>query len=72
MVKVAWEGSGGYFYFPSVWLRDNCPCLECYNVDAQARSLRMVDLDVKVKPLKACHNGDEVKFQTLFSVAFAI
>ena len=37
-------------YYPSVWLRDNCQCGECWNANAEARSLRMVDLDPNITP----------------------
>ena len=59
------EGQGGYVAvswspdegepcrYPSVWLRDNCPCPACFNASSTSRLLLMKDLDPDVKVTNA-------------------
>ena len=67
MVEVAWaedDSQDALAYFPCVWLRDNCQCPECYNLDAKARSLRMKNLDVKIEPVSINSTADQVSSTT--------
>uniref|UniRef100_A0A8D0GFW6 gamma-butyrobetaine dioxygenase n=1 Tax=Sphenodon punctatus TaxID=8508 RepID=A0A8D0GFW6_SPHPU len=46
-VRVHWE-VGGESLYPSVWLRDNCQCPNCFLQSAKARKLPLEDLDVNI------------------------
>lgn len=46
-VCIHWE-DGGKSLYPSVWLRDNCQCPDCFLHSAKARKLPLEDLDVEI------------------------
>ncbi|XP_053245446.1 gamma-butyrobetaine dioxygenase [Podarcis raffonei] len=46
-ICVHWE-DGSKSLYPSVWLRDNCQCPECFLHSAKARKLLLENLDVNV------------------------
>ncbi|XP_019375035.1 PREDICTED: gamma-butyrobetaine dioxygenase [Gavialis gangeticus] len=46
-VCIHWE-DGGKSLYPSVWLRDNCQCPDCFLHSAKARKLPFEDLDVDI------------------------
>ena len=47
-------------YFPSIWLRDNCQCPQCFNEHAQARLVLMKDLDLEMKATNIVDCGSQV------------
>ncbi|XP_019624414.1 PREDICTED: gamma-butyrobetaine dioxygenase-like [Branchiostoma belcheri] len=48
-VEVEWS-AGGVDWFPYVWLRDNCQCSECFQVDLNKRLVLTSRLDLDVAP----------------------
>ncbi|XP_077178104.1 gamma-butyrobetaine dioxygenase [Paroedura picta] len=48
-VCVHWE-DGSESLYPSVWLRDNCQCPDCFLHSAKARKLPLENLDVNIEP----------------------
>ncbi|KAF7245630.1 Gamma-butyrobetaine dioxygenase [Varanus komodoensis] len=46
-VCVHWE-DGSQSLYPSVWLRDNCQCPDCFLGSAKARKLLLENLDVNI------------------------
>ncbi|XP_015281171.1 PREDICTED: gamma-butyrobetaine dioxygenase [Gekko japonicus] len=47
-VCVHWE-DGSQSLYPSVWLRDNCQCPDCFLHSAKARKLLLENLDVNIE-----------------------
>ncbi|XP_026562053.1 gamma-butyrobetaine dioxygenase isoform X1 [Pseudonaja textilis] len=47
-ICVRWE-DGSESLYPSVWLRDNCQCPDCFLHSAKARKLLLENLDVNIK-----------------------
>jgi gamma-butyrobetaine dioxygenase len=47
LMQVLWH-DGAESLYPSVWLRDNCQCSECYLGSAKARKLLLEALDVNI------------------------
>nr|XP_056707455.1 gamma-butyrobetaine dioxygenase [Euleptes europaea] len=47
LVCVHWE-DGSQSLYPSVWLRDNCQCPDCFLHSAKARKLPLENLDVNI------------------------
>ena len=58
-VSIHW-GDGRHDEYPSVWLRDNCQCPECYNKAARNRMMLMQNLDVDVSPEIVLAKDDKV------------
>lgn len=46
-ICVHWE-DGSKSLYPSVWLRDNCQCPDCFLHSAKARKLLLENLDVNI------------------------
>lgn len=46
-ICVHWE-DGSKSLYPSVWLRDNCQCPDCFLHSAKARKLLLENLDVDI------------------------
>ncbi|XP_048506849.1 gamma-butyrobetaine dioxygenase-like isoform X2 [Athalia rosae] len=40
----------GEFKFPSIWLRDNCQCVSCFQKESQSRTIDWAHFDFGVKP----------------------
>ncbi|XP_060621951.2 gamma-butyrobetaine dioxygenase isoform X2 [Anolis sagrei] len=47
-ICIHWE-DGSKSLYPSVWLRDNCQCPDCYLHSAKARKLLLENLDVDIE-----------------------
>ncbi|KAM6459360.1 gamma-butyrobetaine dioxygenase isoform 1-T6 [Liasis olivaceus] len=47
-ICVHWE-DGSESLYPSVWLRDNCQCPDCFLHSAKARKLLLENLDINIK-----------------------
>ena len=47
MVTITWE-DGQIDKYPSVWLRDNCQCNNCFDHASKQRKLLMRNLDVDI------------------------
>ncbi|XP_021566037.1 uncharacterized protein LOC110595261 [Carlito syrichta] len=47
LMQILWHDGAGSLY-PAVWLRDNCPCSDCYLDSAKARKLLVEALDVNI------------------------
>ncbi|XP_063145626.1 gamma-butyrobetaine dioxygenase [Candoia aspera] len=47
-ICVHWE-DGSESLYPSVWLRDNCQCPDCFLHSAKARKLPLENLDISIK-----------------------
>lgn len=46
-ICVHWE-DGSESLYPSVWLRDNCQCPDCFLHSAKARKLLLENLDINI------------------------
>lgn len=52
MVDITWQDNTSHRY-PYIYLRDNCPCSECFFKESSQRLLDIVrDVDVNIKPEK--------------------
>ena len=49
MILTSWI-DGPELLYPCVWLRDGCPCPDCWHPVSKARQLRMVDVQLDVQP----------------------
>ena len=62
LVCVQWEKGEQIDKYPSVWLRDNCQCNECFDNSSRQRKLLLRHLDAEIEP--ACtsfnHETNEV------------
>ncbi|XP_062951970.1 gamma-butyrobetaine dioxygenase [Cynocephalus volans] len=47
LMQVLWH-DGAESLYPAIWLRDNCPCSDCYLDSAKARKLLIEALDVNI------------------------
>ncbi|XP_073760934.1 gamma-butyrobetaine dioxygenase [Callorhinus ursinus] len=47
LMQIFWH-DGAESLYPAVWLRDNCPCSDCYLDSAKARKLLIEALDVNI------------------------
>ncbi|KAI2559144.1 BBOX1 isoform 7, partial [Pan troglodytes] len=47
LMQILWYDEEESLY-PAVWLRDNCPCSDCYLDSAKARKLLVEALDVNI------------------------
>ena len=52
------------YRYPLVWLRDNCRCPSCFNLDAKSKMTRILDLDldVLVKAVTSAEDGAKVRY----------
>ena len=49
LVCVAWDGTNGTVdKYPSVWLRDNCQCPDCFDRSSRQRKLLLGKLDSEI------------------------
>ena len=69
-VKLTWENEKCAHVFPSVWLRDNCQCPECYHPSTKSRRFFTKDLDVDIKPKETFLDGkNKVIFQFSYTLS---
>ena len=51
LVCVEWGKGEHIDKYPSVWLRDNCQCNECFDSSSRQRKLLLRHLDAEIKPV---------------------
>ena len=52
LVCVAWEGRKEEVdRYPSVWLRDNCQCPDCFDPSSRQRKLLLRNFDADIQPV---------------------
>ncbi|XP_018322233.1 gamma-butyrobetaine dioxygenase-like [Agrilus planipennis] len=49
--------------YPSVWLRDNCTCPECFHNDSHSRAINWDKFDVGVSPISVDVNKDKLEIK---------
>ena len=70
LICVAWEGVRGKVdRYPSVWLRDNCQCSDCFDPSSRQRKLLLRNLDANIQPasLTLCPETNEVFHKKVIS-----
>ena len=61
MVDITWKDETSHSY-PYIYLRDNCPCSECFFKESSQRLLDVVrDVDINIKPDKVEMSDDGTK-----------
>ena len=62
LVCVEWETGEHVDKYPSVWLRDNCQCTECFDSSSRQRKLLLRHLDAEILPANTSfdHESNEV------------
>ena len=59
LVCVAWEGTAQEVdKYPSVWLRDNCQCPDCFDPSSRQRKLLLRNLDADIQPVSTTFHPD--------------
>jgi gamma-butyrobetaine dioxygenase len=51
--------------YPPLWLRDNCPCLECRDASSHQKLFQVLDLSEDVGVLETVERDDEIEFTFL-------
>jgi hypothetical protein len=58
LVCVEWQRGEQIDKYPSVWLRDNCQCDECFDTSSRQRKLLLRHLDAEIKPANTSFNHE--------------
>ena len=72
LVNVAWDGINGIMdKYPSVWLRDNCQCPECFDPSSRQRKLLLRNLDSEIQPTSTtfCPKTNEVTYYIKYKIS---